>query len=207
MAFTEAERERITAALKASGRRLFATVGLRKTSLAALVGDAGIVKSTFYTFFESKEALYLHLLLEQAAETRRRTIDEGLHAGADARDALRRFLHAAVSILETDPLYRRLVTHPDELSMVVGRVDAETARLPGEDPAPVDFVNDLTAYISAQQDAGAITGSDPAVVVGALRTVLLVPLHAAEFGEAYPAVLDLTIDALTAGLTPGTARP
>ncbi|WP_211341572.1 TetR/AcrR family transcriptional regulator [Myceligenerans xiligouense] len=206
MAFTEAERERITAALKASGRRLFATAGLRKTSLAALVADAGIVKSTFYAFFESKEALYLHLLLEQAEETRRRTIDEGLHAGTDARDALRRFLRAAVGILSTDPLYRRLVTHPDELAMVVAKVGPETARPPGENPAPVDFVDDLTTYIAERQRAGAVTGTDPAVVVGALRTVLLVPLHADEFGEAYPAVLDLTIDALTAGLAPGTAR-
>lgn len=103
------------------------------------------------------------------------------------------------------PLYRRLVTHPDELAMVVSKVRPEDARLPGEDPAPVDFVNDLTAYISEQQDAGAVTGTDPAVVVGALRTVLLVPLHADEFGDTYPAVLDLAIDALTAGLAPGPA--
>ncbi|MFI6424225.1 TetR/AcrR family transcriptional regulator [Promicromonospora sp. NPDC050880] len=203
VAFSEAERARITASLRESGRRLFATEGLRKTSLAALVADAGIVKSTFYTFFDSKEALYLDLLLEQAGQTRRRTIEEGLHRGTDARDALRRFLRASVTILEDDPLYRRLVTHPDEMALVVGRVRPEDARMPGDEPAPVEFVNELADYVAEQQAAGVIRGTDPAVVVGALRAVLLLPLHAAEFGDRYADVLDLTIESLTAGLTAG----
>jgi AcrR family transcriptional regulator len=206
VAFTEPERERIAAALKASGRRLFATEGLKKTSLASLVSEAGIVKSTFYAFFDSKEALYLELLLEQTDRTRRLTIDEGLRKGTDPRDALRRFLRASVAILDEDPLYRRLVTHPDELAMVVSKLAPDTARLPGDGTAPVGFLDELADYISARQSEGALPGTDPGVVVGSLRAVMLLPLHAAEFGEAYPAVLDLTIDALTAGLVSEVRR-
>lgn len=198
VAFTESERERILADLKASGRRLFGTTGLTKTSLAALVGDAGIVKSTFYSFFDSKEALYLELLLDQAEQTRRLTIDQGLRAGDNPRDALRRFLRASVNILERDPLYRRLVTHPDELALVVAKV--APAGSPGPGAAPDGFLSELTNYVVEQQHAGVLPGSDPAVVVGTLRAVLLLPLHAAEFGDTYRAVVDLSIEALTAGL-------
>ena len=43
-------------------RQLFVTKGLKKTSLEELTSSVGIVKSSFYTFFESKESLYLELL-------------------------------------------------------------------------------------------------------------------------------------------------
>ncbi|WP_171074817.1 hypothetical protein [Nonomuraea basaltis] len=46
-------------------------------------------------------------MLRQSEQVRRRMIDDGLDRGADARDALRRFLRATVAELDTNPLYRR----------------------------------------------------------------------------------------------------
>ena len=69
--FSAEERARITERLLETGRRLFTTQGLRKTSLDDLVAPAGIAKSSFYAFFDSKEALYLELMLRQAPELHR----------------------------------------------------------------------------------------------------------------------------------------
>ncbi|RDI45233.1 TetR/AcrR family transcriptional regulator [Nocardia mexicana] len=196
VAFTEQERAHITEALRASGQRLFSTVGLKKTSLAELVADAGIVKSTFYAFFDSKEALYLDLLLTHAQRVKVETIDKGLHRGHDTVDALRRYLRAVVQVLDEDPLYRRLMSHPDENALLRRKLAPEAVAAAGNSGG-----TELAEFIAAKQSAGEIVGDDPWVVVGALRTALLLVMHAEEFGPTYSRVLDLTIDALTAGVT------
>ena len=66
-AFSTEERARITRVLMDNGQRLFTTQGLRKTSLDDLVRPAGIAKSSFYSFFDSKEALYLELMMAQVS--------------------------------------------------------------------------------------------------------------------------------------------
>jgi hypothetical protein len=43
-------------------------------------------------------------------------------AGPDTREALRRFLRATVDELSTNPLWRRLMTHPEESSPQVSRL-------------------------------------------------------------------------------------
>lgn len=195
-AFSDNERVHIIGELKKAAVRSFTTIGLKKTSLAELAEAAGIVKSTFYVFFDSKEALYLELLLERAADTRRLTIAEGLHKGSDTRDALRRYLRGAVEVLHTDPLYRRLASHPEEIAMVQRKLTADKLAEAGN-----NGMAELATYIADKQAAGQLPGTDPAVIVGVLRTVLLIPLHAEEFGQSYQDVLDTAIDALTTGLT------
>lgn len=59
--FTDAQRARIRARLLESARMRALGPGLRKTSLDALTADAGISKSSFYKFYESKEALFLEV--------------------------------------------------------------------------------------------------------------------------------------------------
>ncbi|MGW5362765.1 TetR/AcrR family transcriptional regulator [Actinopolymorpha pittospori] len=198
-AFTAAERTRITAQLRRSGRRLFTTQGLRKTSIDELVAPAGIVKSTFYVFFDSKEALYLELILEGTAAVRQRTVDDGLRHGTDTRDALRRFLRGAVEVITSDPLYRRLTTHPEELAAVLAKLDPSAIERAGD-----NGMAELTEFVAEAQRSGDMLGDSPDVVVGVMRAVLLLTRHTEEFGESYPLVLDLLIDSVTTGLT--TAR-
>ena len=57
-AFTTEQMEKIRARLFESACRHAVEPGLKKTSLDALTADAGISKSTFYKFYESKELLF-----------------------------------------------------------------------------------------------------------------------------------------------------
>ena len=57
-AFTPEQSEHIRQLLFESACRHAATCGFRKTSLEALTADAGISKSSFYKFYESKELLF-----------------------------------------------------------------------------------------------------------------------------------------------------
>lgn len=192
-AFSTVERDRITGLLLETGQHLFTTQGLRKTSLDDLVRPAGIAKSSFYTFFDAKESLYLELVVRQLDQIKTRVIDDGLLAGSDLRDGLRRFLHATVAELASNPLYRRLMTHPEEMRAVARRVDAQ--RLAAVANNPMTALTDYLTHSSADLTA------EPAVVVGVLQAVLFVPMHAEDLGAAYPQILDLLIDLVAAGLT------
>ncbi|MBE3000679.1 TetR/AcrR family transcriptional regulator [Nocardiopsis sp. HNM0947] len=196
--FTQKERERVTGILLETGLRLFTTQGLRKTSLAELVAPAGIAKSSFYAFFDSKEALYLTLMERRSGEVRKRVIDDALLSTPDTREALRRFLYASVTELSTEPLYRRLATHPEEMAAVARKVSV--------DALPTGQGNLLTAlndFVTARRSEGELVGADPAAIVGALQSVLLLPMnteHLAAPGH-YQQTLDLVIDLVVSGLT------
>ena len=197
-AFSTEERARITRLLLDTGYELFTRQGLRKTSLEELVAPAGMAKSSFYQFFDSKEALYLELMLREAGTVKRKVIDQALRTTDDTREGLRRFLRASLDELATNPLWRRLTTHPDEMQAVAHKLDPDRVAGISDNPATA-----LAEYIAERQAGGELVGNDPAVVVGVLQTVLLVPLHAERLGDPalYSKILDLLIDIVTAGLT------
>lgn len=196
--FTEQERERITGQLLEAGRRLFTSQGLRKTTLEELVTPAGIAKSSFYLFFDSKEALYLELLARQAPAVTG-PVTAVLEEPGSARDILIAYLRRGVEAARSNTLYRRLLTHPEELATVVARVgragEDELARINS-------FVlNPLLEFIRARQKTGELAAAEPMVIVGVIQAATLATLHPELLGEQYEAALDLTIRAVATGLT------
>ncbi|WP_058304387.1 TetR/AcrR family transcriptional regulator [Gorillibacterium timonense] len=59
--FSEKEKERIRERLLVEGERLFTAHGIKKVTIDDLVGAVGIAKASFYTFYESKEYLFLDI--------------------------------------------------------------------------------------------------------------------------------------------------
>ena len=60
--FSESEKEQIKARLFTEGERLFVTYGLKKVTIDEIVSAVNIAKATFYTFYDSKEYLYLDIV-------------------------------------------------------------------------------------------------------------------------------------------------
>ncbi|WP_214409172.1 TetR/AcrR family transcriptional regulator [Sphaerisporangium fuscum] len=196
-AFTAEEKARITALLLETGEKLFTSQGLRKTSLEELMAPAGVAKSSFYVFFDSKEALYLELMLRQSGEVKRRVIDGALLSADDPREGLRRFLRATIEELAVNPLWRRLMTHPEEMQAVARKLDPERVAAMSDSPATA-----LTEYVAARGAQGELVAAEPAVIIGVLQCVLLVPMFVERLGEPalHPKILDLLIDIVAAGL-------
>lgn len=193
--FTDEERTRITDALLAAGYELFTTQGLRKTSLDDLAGRAGIAKSSFYAFFDSKEQLYLELLIRQAPEIVAQWVPRPENA-RDARSALVNMINDGRRTGTNDPLYRRLMTHPDELEAVTRRVgDEEITRLR---PVAVQPLIDLFEGWRAE---GQVVDADPELLIGILRAAALIAQHRKDFGDQYEQVAELLADVIATGLT------
>lgn len=194
--FGQAERAAITEALLTAGRRLFTTQGLRKTSLDELVKPAGIAKSSFYAFYDSKESLYLDLMLREAPKLREK-LWEILDADLSVTEKVRRFLRSTVDILENDPLYHRLITHPEELEAVARRLSpAEAAKMADLSVLPV------TDFIQQAQENGDLVEGDPQVLLGVMQAVLFLPSHKHQIDpHHYEAIVDQAIDTIAIGLT------
>ncbi|MEV0198956.1 TetR/AcrR family transcriptional regulator [Nonomuraea sp. NPDC050691] len=195
VAFTAEDRERITASLLDTAEELFATQGLKKTSLEELVAPSGIAKGSFYAFYDSKEALYKDVMI------RRAPLIGGRLAGALSRppstEAVAALIRAATEVLTGDPFYRRLLTHPDELEAVARRVGpAEIAQVTPHLVQPL-----IRYFAKGQADGVIVPGVAPEILVGVVRTAGLVVLNRDRFGADYQQVLDATIDALARGLT------
>lgn len=59
--FTDVERERIIASLREEGQKLFVSRGIKKVTIDDLANAAHIAKGSFYTFYKTKEELFLDI--------------------------------------------------------------------------------------------------------------------------------------------------
>jgi AcrR family transcriptional regulator len=194
--FTEVEKTRIRKELLEAGRELFATGGLRKTSIEDLTRPAGIAKSSFYAFFESKEALYLELLMMERRRMKEE-ISSTFPATGDAREGLEYFLRAAIREIESSALTRRVITHPEEWRAVTRRVSPEQmeANLAESTLATLSFIRE-------GQERGRIIAARPEVIAGIVRAVVALTTHKDDIGrDIYPEVLEMMIDFVARGLT------
>jgi len=194
VAFTPDERDSIARTLVDTAEQLFATQGLKKTSLDELVQAAGISKGSFYVFFDSKESLYLEVMLRRAplvasglSEALSRPVDEENLVG---------LMRAMTDVLVDDPFYRRLLMRADELTAVTRRVGPEQlARVVPQVVSPV------LDYLAAGQRAGVLVDDiAPTTLLGVMRSVGLVVMSRDRFGAEYDDVLDATIRTLARGM-------
>ena len=194
VAFRPDEKDRIVRVLVETAERLFATQGLKKTSLDELVQPAGIAKGSFYAFFDSKESLYLDVMLRRAPQVGAR-LAEAL-AGPVDEENLVGLMRAITDVLVDDPFYRRLLTHADELAAVTRRVGSEQlARVMPQ------IVRPVLDYLAAGQRAGVLVDDiTPAALLGVMRSAGLLVMNRDRFGAEYDEVLDATIRTLARGM-------
>ena len=60
-AFTQSEKNRIISLLREKGQELFVSQGLKKVTIDELASAAHIAKGSFYTFYKTKEELFLDI--------------------------------------------------------------------------------------------------------------------------------------------------
>jgi AcrR family transcriptional regulator len=194
VAFTSEEKVRTARALLDTAEILFTTQGLKKTSLEELVGPAGIGKGSFYAFFDSKESLYLEVMLRRAPRVAERVA--AVLAQPASEESLMAIMRAITDVLVTDPLYRRLLTQPEELDAVARRVGPEQiARVTPQIVTPLfDYL------VAGQRDGVLVDDIAPEILVGVIRAVGVVVMHRDRFAPVYEKVLEATIRTLARGM-------
>ncbi|MET3547564.1 AcrR family transcriptional regulator [Paenibacillus favisporus] len=194
--FSPAEKEKLRQDLIDAGKKLFAAQGLKKTSLEQLTAATGIAKSTFYAFYDSKEAMYLDLLELESAGMEER-VWAAVGKQSDAYSGIIAYLRQMVLELKTNPLTKKLIMHPQEMELLRRRVPPEfIARKLQRNVVP------LMNYIEQQQIKGEIINKDSGVIIGMMRAAMLIEVHKQEFDEKlYDEIEEMMFHAVASALT------
>jgi AcrR family transcriptional regulator len=103
--FTEREKELIHERLLERGYEQFSSYGLKKTTVEGLATAAGISKGAFYTFYDSKEALFMDVVEEKAEKHFREELLAALDLpGACPRARLLAVLKRAFALFKLIPM-------------------------------------------------------------------------------------------------------
>ncbi|THE65276.1 TetR/AcrR family transcriptional regulator [Salinadaptatus halalkaliphilus] len=196
--FSDEERERIRASLLECGRELFAQYGLERTRIKDITDDVGIGTSTFYQFFDSKEELYVDVLIAE-----RKRLNAELEAAVEdidsPREQVRVTLETVFEAIESNPLISRLVVE-GELRLLQNQLsDAERRAIIEE------FGNERLGYIDGWVDNPAFKYDDPRIVDGLLRLLAFVTRSkdidsetngVSEYEVIRGALIDVVVDGL-----------
>lgn len=194
-AFNPAERVAIREALLGRGRGLFASQGLRKTSVEELAAAAGISKGAFYLFFASKEELFFTLLEQYEAQFQAVLLEQIARRELPPRARMATLLERALAAWREDALFVRFSRAEYEqllLRLPPARVAAHVA-------ADEAFAERFVAAWAAQ---GVTLADEPPLVAALIRALFFVSLHEQEFGALFPAVIAAQVAMLAARLVP-----
>ncbi|ELZ50801.1 transcription regulator [Halorubrum coriense DSM 10284] len=106
--FSDEDRERIRSQLVETGRELFTQYGFERTRISDLTTEVGIGTSTFYQFFDSKEELYVKVLLLERKRLEQK-IAEAVVDGETPREEVRLFLKTTLAEVQANPLISALI--------------------------------------------------------------------------------------------------
>jgi len=196
-AFSEQEKGRIRKRLMEAGRACFLRFGLKKTTIEDVVGPAGIAKSSYYLFFESKEALFVAVIMAEMPAMLKRLIDASFGATDDTREALILLLKEIVHEIETNELTRILLDDPMELERLASGLDFE-----GIMTRSAAMFAPLYEEIRRAQERGEMIEADVAQISYALGLIKLLPVNRDRVPkDLYDAMLEFAPQVIADGLT------
>lgn len=122
--FSDAERERIRGELVAAGRELFERFGFERARVKDVTEAVGIGTSTFYAFYDSKEALYVEVLRAER-EDLEAAIGEAVARADTPREEVRVLLKTTLREVRSNPLISSLIVDGELRALQDRMADAE----------------------------------------------------------------------------------
>ena len=195
--FSAAQKETIREKLMEVGRTCFLRYGLKKTTIDDLVKPAGIAKASFYLFFDSKEALYMAIFLQEIPEMMERMMDASFHSTEDTREALILMMKAIAHEMETNELSRVILDDPSELQRFADSLDFE-----GIMQQVAGAYAPIIQEIIARQARGEIIAGDPFQITYSLGLVKMLVINRDNVpAELYNSMMDFAPQVIADGLT------
>lgn len=193
--FSDREKHLIRKTLLEKGRELFAVYGLKKTSIAELCKQVGIALGSFYSFYESKEALYFEIMEIEEDIMKKRLFSELLPLESHPRDYLKHLLKRSLEMVEEYPLMNQMYLENSMEIMVRKLSQDKLERHFNKDK------DDLLPILNSWRAQGVLKPEKPETITGLLRSLLLMSLHRKEIGEeVYKDTMSLLIDLIADGL-------
>lgn len=201
--FSERKRDRLRSEMIAEGRELFARFGFERTRIRDITDAVGIGTSTFYQFFDSKEALYTEVLLAELDSLERR-LEEAMADAESDRAEVSTLLEELLREVRTNPLISRLIID-NELDVIQTHLsEAERTSI------ATNGYDRTNRYIRNWTENPEFRYDDPEVVKGLFRSFIFTTrieevLPDMDLGAEYGPIERALIETIVNGLFVGSA--
>ncbi|MGI5860158.1 MAG: TetR/AcrR family transcriptional regulator [Tepidanaerobacteraceae bacterium] len=193
--FTERERDIIRNDLIETGRELFGTYGLKKTSIEDLTTGVGIAQGSFYTFFKSKEELYLEVIDREGELIKQKFLKEDKRIERLTRESFKTFFKKALEVVNSNPILKQVFLE-EEVDLLIRKIPPEKMK-----EYNMRFQNDFLPLIKKWQQEGSVIDHKPEVIVAVLQTMYHPILHKKDFDdEVFEEMIELLVDIVAKGL-------
>jgi AcrR family transcriptional regulator len=194
--FTDREKEIIRQDLIDTGRELFGLYGLKKTSIEDLTKAVGIAQGSFYTFFSSKEELYLKVIDREGERIKEKFLKEDKRIERLTRESFKTFFKKALEVVNSNPIIKQMFLE-EEVDLLIRKIPPEKMKEYGK-----KFSKDFLPLIKRWQGEGAIISDPkPEVIVSVLQTIYHPILHKKDYDEeVFDDMMDLLVDIIAKGL-------
>jgi AcrR family transcriptional regulator len=191
-AFTEYERELIGQRLLEQGFKLFSAYGLKKTNVGEIAQAAGISKGAFYSFYKSKEALFMDVIEEIETRVRQELLAAINLPGPTPRARLFAILKKAFSLFKSVPVLQFLTG--SDYDLLFRSIPAEILQ--------EHLANDqvfIEELITQCREAGIPIQAPPEQIIGVLYPLVLAFLHEGNFAwNNFDGSIDLLLELIAA---------
>ena len=192
--FTETEKEKIRADLLEHGLELFSRYGLRKTSVEDITRAVNIAKGTFYSFYKTKEELFLSIFTQVNEEMQGRIMGVFTASKKGPRKRLYDALQMQYAFVDENPIFQILMDE-EELEQLFRKFPQAGPQLQSffEDDKYIPFVEQLKEMGIIRKDLKTTH------VVGLLKAVFLIHQRKLDFSpeqfeDVFNTYLKLVID-------------
>jgi AcrR family transcriptional regulator len=174
-AFSEPEKEIIRRRLLENAYRLFSAHGLQKTNVEEIALACGISKGAFYSFYESKEALFMDVIEQTEVRVRKELLQAIELPGPSPRARLAAVLKKAFDLFQALPVLQFF--NGRDFDVLMRRVPAE--QLQEHLASDQAFFTDLIARC---QQVGIPIRAPVEQITGLLYLLVLATMHQGELG-------------------------
>ncbi len=120
--FTDEERKIIKQKIIDQGKDCFARYGIKKTGIDDLTDGLGIATSSFYSFFNSKEDLFLQIFKEEREALSGSILENSfLKYRKEPDKAIRAYLKYVLQIVDKHPIWRKVFIEGEHLELTINR--------------------------------------------------------------------------------------
>ena len=191
-AFTQHEKELIGQRLLEQGYRLFSVYGLKKTNIEEIARAAGISKGAYYSFYESKETLFMDVIEEAEKRVRQQILAVIDLPGPSPRARLLAVLQKAFSLFREIPILQ--FSTGSDYDLLFRRIPAE--KLQEHLASDRAFIEEL---VTRCQEAGIPIQAQPEQVIGLMYPLVLAILHEDDWNlNSLSANIDMLLELIAA---------
>lgn len=192
--FTDEEREIIKRNIIDRGKDCFARYGVKKTGIEDITEGLGISKSSFYSFFDSKEDLFLQIFKEEREALIDSILENSfLRYRTEPDKAIRAYLQYVLNIVNNHPIWRKVFIEKEHLELKISRSsEEEIKKICRENVAMIlPFFEEWAA-------AGLLIDKPARILAETTQAVLsLIRFRNEIEDEDFPEIMDIFIDLLT----------